>query len=376
MATQSNGGALFSISAAQQPFRLLELPPELLDMLSSANPPTLCLKSPNSLGSTNGAEAVLCTPTKTYQLRQVSTSNTVYVTSSVSAEAGSDSLGEPGVTTISQCDSTLETLAAPPDSARDTLRQMLVRFAEPEDTGRPSPLYLDRITIFAHTPMSEEECRRAWVDFAAFEMDASDGLPKRSYCPTAAGLLRAWNHIRELATLESSRISLAKSMSKNALTNILLNVDQDGECPVELRAAVLRRLAPAQELSQSNFTAWPTQDQVSIDRRTTVQWVGLTMLQARQEDVVNESTMTMKNDTFINEWKDSLPEEWRQDVQLEVLNDAYRISVEGGYMSCTPAIMAGTAAKGAASSGKPSTATAGKRKWHEKFAQARKQGKK
>ena len=39
MATQDEGGIPFSISQEQQQFRLLELPPALLDLIASPNPP-------------------------------------------------------------------------------------------------------------------------------------------------------------------------------------------------------------------------------------------------------------------------------------------------------------------------------------------------
>ena len=39
MATQNEGGIPFSISQEQQQFRLLELPPALLDLIASPNPP-------------------------------------------------------------------------------------------------------------------------------------------------------------------------------------------------------------------------------------------------------------------------------------------------------------------------------------------------
>lgn len=39
MSTQHANGSDFSIAIEQQPFRLLELPPELLELLTTPNPP-------------------------------------------------------------------------------------------------------------------------------------------------------------------------------------------------------------------------------------------------------------------------------------------------------------------------------------------------
>lgn len=265
---------------------------------------------------TNGSEVVLCTANKTYQLRQVSTSNTVYITTPIYSTSETTPIGEPGISAISQCTSTLETMAAPADSARDTLLQMLMPFAEPEDAERSSAKYLDQATVFSNTPMSDDECYKAWIKSVAFEMETSGSLPKRSYRPTATAALKAWKQVCELAASESDRIRLASPMGKNALKNVLLNSEEDQDWPVELRKAVLMRLIPLQDASMSDIYEWPTKEEVSLDRQITVQWVGVTIVQARQEANAKSSR---QKDAFINEWKDALPEEWREDAKLDVL---------------------------------------------------------
>lgn len=47
MSTQNANGSDFSIAVDQQPFRLLELPPELLELLTTPNPPKFV--NPNNL---------------------------------------------------------------------------------------------------------------------------------------------------------------------------------------------------------------------------------------------------------------------------------------------------------------------------------------
>ncbi|KAH6632355.1 hypothetical protein F5144DRAFT_573791 [Chaetomium tenue] len=68
MSIQSNPGIPLSHAPDGTGYKLLELPPELLELLESPDPPTLTLHpSPTA--------ALLKTPSKTYSLRQKNTSN-------------------------------------------------------------------------------------------------------------------------------------------------------------------------------------------------------------------------------------------------------------------------------------------------------------
>lgn len=209
----------------------------------------------------------------------------------------------------------------------DTLIQMLVPFAEPEDITRSSSRHRDQEAIFANTPMSDYECRKAWIESLAFEMDASESLPRRSYRPTAGAALKAWSQICQLAASESDRICLAEPMGNNVLNNVLLNSDEDQGWPVELRKAVLMRLVPTQDVSQSDLDDdWPTQEEVSLNRDITVQWVGVTILQAHRESTAKSSRL--KKTAFVDEWKDALPEKWREDAELDVLTVSYKLNFD------------------------------------------------
>ncbi|RFU32075.1 hypothetical protein B7463_g4243, partial [Scytalidium lignicola] len=78
MATQYAFEVPFSASQKQQAMKLLELPPELLSLLESEDPPTLTIKS--SEGSAGSpAYAILSSGDKNYQIRQKNTSNPIMV---------------------------------------------------------------------------------------------------------------------------------------------------------------------------------------------------------------------------------------------------------------------------------------------------------
>ncbi|GAB1319593.1 Sister chromatid cohesion protein DCC1 [Madurella fahalii] len=80
MSSQDNAGIPLSHAADGTGYKLLELPPELLELLESQDPPTLTLhpsptaallKAPSGDGSSSSS--------KTYSLRQKNTSNALYL---------------------------------------------------------------------------------------------------------------------------------------------------------------------------------------------------------------------------------------------------------------------------------------------------------
>ncbi len=138
MSTQDDSGILFEISNEQQNFRLLELPPTLLSLIASKDPPkyvlilnvcdlqdadmpeSLCLKSAESPNANDqskqpGLSAVLCTDDHTFQLRQVQSSNSVFVLQPSESHRDDNKFPASSLLAIAQCTSTLELV--PSDSA-------------------------------------------------------------------------------------------------------------------------------------------------------------------------------------------------------------------------------------------------------------------
>ncbi|KAK4134556.1 hypothetical protein BT67DRAFT_297510 [Trichocladium antarcticum] len=71
-----NTGIPFSHAPTGTGYKLVELPPELLELLESPNPPTYGKKKTTSLTlHPSATTALLKTPSKTYSLRQKNTSN-------------------------------------------------------------------------------------------------------------------------------------------------------------------------------------------------------------------------------------------------------------------------------------------------------------
>jgi sister chromatid cohesion protein DCC1 len=279
--SQPTSGTPFSVAADLQPCRLLELPPDLLEYLSTSDAPTLSFKARDA----TDPEAFLTTDHKTYLIRQVHTSNTLYITS--------PSQDAPGTTAISQCRSALECLPAPVRHAEDTLRSLLTTFAHPQDIDiRPSHPR-SKSHVFAHTPMSHAECQSVWKDLVAFEHSG------QSFRPTAATLASVWKWLLEIAY--ANAVNLADSVQKATIDKMLGGED---EWPRTLVDAIFLKLSA----DHSGL--------LQLQQQATVKWVGNNTLEAHREE--NKQSF-METSVFLDAWKDALPESWRPDVSLDML---------------------------------------------------------
>ncbi|KAG9725248.1 hypothetical protein KCU83_g354, partial [Aureobasidium melanogenum] len=281
MSSQSTSATPFSIAADLQPCRLLELPPDLLEYITTSDTPTLSFKAKDA----TDPEAFLTTKDKTYLLRQVHTSNTVYITTPAD--------NAQGATAISQCRSALECLPAPVRHAESTLRSLLIPFGEPQDLDiRPSnPQSKD--DVFAHTPMSHDECQTVWRDLIAFEHSG------QSFRPTALVLARVWKWLLEIAY--ANAVNLAEPVQKEIVDKML---DGEDEWPRSLVDAIFSKLSGND------------QSLLQLQQHTTVKWVGTNTLESYRQ---NNKQSIMDASVFIDSWKDALPEIWRTEANLEML---------------------------------------------------------
>lgn len=205
-------------------------------------------------------------------------------------------------------------MAAPEASAYITLKDSLFLFSEPEDAKKPLREYRDKATVFDATPMSDAECEHAWSDLVAFELTSSADLPKRCFRPCASAMIKAW--IQLLETSRSQGLSLAGTLRTSTMLEALLNPDE--EWPQELRVAIMRRLTLKHAaMSHQEHAEASLQDGSTLDRATTVQWVGTVILQAQHES--QPTSPRLQKSVFIATWKDSLPEEWREGAKIDSL---------------------------------------------------------
>lgn len=257
----------------QQQFRLLELPPELLELLESENPPEyvqtglsllsrtqadrhrLSLKSstPSTSPSTSTSDFVnLCTPTKTFLLRQVNSSNSILLIKPQGEEES--------ITSIAQCKSTLEVQAMDANtSTNSALLPLLaalpiydesdIRIDErTEDDDHPLPVaevMQERLKVFADIPFSVVECERAWTDICAFVYKNKESGAIGCHRPSARAKLMAWEKMVEGATLHG--IDLGRQFLVDDLWSAVIEeaehtVIDEYPFPRSLFDAIVRRL--------------------------------------------------------------------------------------------------------------------------------------
>ncbi|KAL4768275.1 hypothetical protein BDW60DRAFT_219883 [Aspergillus nidulans var. acristatus] len=375
MSTQSTPSILFTHQTPQQGFRLLELPPELAELLSSDDPPTLELKSPapsttNTSNATASEYVNLCTATQTYSIRQVQSSNSLHILrpsngltvrkndlkivagngngagdgdgENVDMDADADresdrdrdvNLNVEGtVTSIAKCGSTLE-LHKPAEgfSAVPYLKKLVRVFdrgdwedmngGESADEGitgseatKARNEILDR--IFADVPVSRTQCERDWVEMCAFVLlspiATEEKIPAFScWRPSAAMRLDVWKRIVEGAVLQG--IDLEKQFIVSDLWNSVLDDDGVAPFPRPLFDAVALRICELGD--EVERAALLEMKWTSIKKEACVRWVGETYLEA----TATSNAYAIAENEFLNAWKDQLPDSWREDVSIAIL---------------------------------------------------------
>ncbi|KAF2671816.1 hypothetical protein BT63DRAFT_411162 [Microthyrium microscopicum] len=317
----------FALAHEQAAFRLLELPDELLALLTSEHPPTLQIKSKGThndqASSSTNSFAVLCTDSKTYQIRQVQTSNSLHIVQQ-SPVPGQDGLKD-GLCSIATCPATLELSANSSDVGLD-LKEMLVRWDGDESTKTTRGQ--SREFIFANLPASNGEITDKWSQFCAFEVG------DRSYTPTASAILNAWKAIHMAAEAEGQ--DLAVVASNPAFFEKL--AEEEG-----LPAAFLEAIRCRMIYQNGGLT------------QTTTSWLA--------EVVLGSSPGTSLSRTvFLASWHDLLPEKWKTLATLDLIKPFTNQS--------DPTTIAWRES-GSAFSIAPSKAASSNRKWHERFKKGR-----
>ncbi|KAF1955711.1 hypothetical protein CC80DRAFT_505043 [Byssothecium circinans] len=342
MATQQDqGGVPLAIAHDLQQFRLLELPPELVELIESPNPPLLSIKSlpPATAGTPNAkpAYAVLCTPDKSFQLRQVQTSNSLYVTQPT-LEAHDDAIPAPTSRAIASCPATLELHPADGDAvsyleAVLPVYDMIDGEVDAEENHKTKP------GIFHNIPLSDGECEKAWGALVAFEMAGN------SYRPTAKTLVQVWASVNAAALAEG--VNLHTQFLMEDLAKL---VGEEGY-PISLATSLIQHLSNTEQGNRGEWTC--------LDQKTTLSFVGKMLLEAKR------GSADYLTADFLDVWKDNLPEAWRQDVELKAIENAYELPSSATIRAKSKA---GAASK--ADTAAPKAAAS--RKWHEKFAKTRK----
>lgn len=279
---------------------------------------------------------MLCTPAKTYQIRQVQTSNSLFVTQP-SLDTHSNETPIPTTCAIASCTATLE-LHSADTSAVTYLESALPIYdlvggeVDTTQNGRSKP------HVFADIPLSDAQCEQGWTDLMAFELSGS------SYRPSVNTLKQVWSSINAAALAENVKLD------SQFLGYDLAELVAEEGYPAALALAVFKYLANPEQDPHGQWAC--------LNRRKTVTHAGRTLLQARQ----NASEYLVVD--FLEEWRDQLPEAWRNDAELSV--------IEGAYSMPTPTTISVHSTTTTPANSAAPKATASKGKWHERFAKTRK----
>ncbi|OAL04179.1 hypothetical protein IQ06DRAFT_115397 [Phaeosphaeriaceae sp. SRC1lsM3a] len=341
MATQQDErGVPFAMAHEMQQFRLFELPPEIVELLDAPSPPLLSIKSQAASGASNAppAYAVLCTPSTTFQLRQVQTSNSLFITQPA-LDAHGNEIPAPVTCAVASCTTTLE-LHPSNASAAALLRDALPVYEQAADEMDATGNGRSMAAVFDDIPLSYAQCLSAWSELIAFE------LPKGSYRPSATVLVQAWSAINAATLAEGVPLD-----SQFLIDDITRAAAEEGYPPA-LITAILKHLAQEDQQCDGSWSC--------LDRSRTVAFVGQALLEARQGS-------HFPVDVFTDTWRDKLPETWRGDVQLSAIDGAYSSPTE----TTIRAKKEGTQVAVQDSPGVANKPSA--RKWHEKFGKTRKQ---
>jgi sister chromatid cohesion protein DCC1 len=305
--------------------------------------PRLSIKSQASSAASGApnakaAYAVLCTPSKTFQLRQVQTSNSLFVTQPA-LEAHGNEIPIPATRAIASCTATLE-LHPSTVSAVTLLRETLPVYdivaGDVDATGNGRT----KTSIFDDMPLSDGECQTGWNDLMAFEVD--DG----SYQPSPNALSQVWKSINTAALAEGA------TLDTQFMTDDISRAAAEEGHPLALIEAVLARLS-TDDTDRSG--PWSC-----LDQTKTVAFIGRTLLEAKR------GTDFLIAD-FTDTWEDRLPETWRKDAQLNAIEGFYEFPSDTTIKAKGKAATVASGDSAVAAALKPSA-----RKWHEKLAKTRK----
>ncbi|KAM3424407.1 hypothetical protein BST61_g6412 [Cercospora zeina] len=355
MATQD---ATAGVPIAVQPerdmqrVRLLELPADLLALVTSENPPRLYIKSKHVPPGGNAKEAhsVLCTPDKTYQIRQVSTSNSVYLIQPHDSPdphpALAGGLPRVGVEAVAKCDTSIELLPTPATSAAPYIQAALPTYASTGNYGRADGGgCATKRELFSHIPLSDAECEAGWRQLACFESTDPPGC----FIPSAKVKAEVWQSAMMAAVADG--FDVCAPFPENDIPAYA--IDLPGDWPRDIVIGVF-----------AGVSSSTPGGHLAVDEQKAVRFAGANLLQAKSEGRAIEAT------TFRKAWRDAMPEAWRSKCEFATLQGYY--SLDDNAKSIRYLDTAADAKAAADSSAKEAKSLGAKRKWHEKFKASKK----
>lgn len=235
---------------------------------------------PSTIENNNTAYVNLCTPTKTFRIRQVQSSNSIHIIKPSDGQSdviplikrqkddNDTEIAPETVTAIAKCGSTLELQGLSNEESFAAAKSMLVRILRVWDEGMTFEndddgdcdmdgsedtelatrrTVLVKKAVIDDLPFADFQCEKAWIELCAFvpENYKSPSGERPAFRPSAAVKLGTWKRILEGCILHS--IDVEKQFLVRDLWKAVLGdeVDDDREKTVSrsLFDAIIRRLA-------------------------------------------------------------------------------------------------------------------------------------
>lgn len=396
----------FNIFQPSGNVRLLELPEELLSIISdtsdreNGNQALYFKSSPATDESSENGDSKeghlhLCSNNKSWLVKQVSTSNSVYVTRTSAAIPDEDDLiayattdAGGGITAFAKPTNTLELHAVPASSSEMVANEQLTRLiptlqnalqvSSPARTSRYSISQLHEHIPAPAVIITQVLSRRCvfQLPWSTSNLNMSRDVPTeppqgaKAYIPSTKLLLETWNRIVEAATMSDTKIT------GDLEADVLLEGFSDIEDLMDNSAGdVYKAIAKTMFERDGYFVALAlikkaknVGEKDTINEMETARWVGNMILKVHDSQTGGTG---IEKESFEKQWEDAVPTGWVKYCSVEVLGSACAIELEDEkemvvwreYGQIT-AVQNGEDTKAAAPS-------KGKRKWHEKFAASR-----
>ncbi|KAL8780798.1 MAG: hypothetical protein Q9213_006299 [Squamulea squamosa] len=247
-----------------------------------------------------------------------------------------------GVTAIATCEATLE--AIPQATSCIQLLEAAIPVLTCLEGGNITAVTEARSkqAIFEDIPTSSREFDEAWRHTCALEMEG------QAFRPSSQVLWKVWRSLIAACTLKG--FSLDEGLDVDSLARTI----EEDDVPLVVLQTVIERLRVNDEV--------PLHDSIRFDPAKSVRWAGSVLLELR-----TENTGAMNLAGFLRDWKDQLPEPWRQHATLDILQENFTLPTENTIIFAKSRLNG----KGASSVAAVNATGPQARKWHEKFKNTR-----
>lgn len=417
MSTPNNGFPPVSLHLPGQfqNVRLVEVPDEIVDILSRGE--NLFFKSSPPLtfsGTDKGGNLHLCGNERSWLVKQVSTSNSLYVTqsqaSTVNHRRSSDgnenlpndlnsrdedmidvnintTLTFNYLTAISKPTNVLELYPVSATTQQNIIHEHLVNLIPPINDDLDNFMLREQSQYSCKELLHHIPAPSSLINRALAQECIGDHWQGKAYRPTLSLLLETWKRVVTFAI--SNSLELDEVLLRDKCSHLQLDdSDDDNQKGVSsIFSSIASTLSKSGGYFEENnlMTTESSSPQLRFKPQDTARWIGNLILLASKD----KATEFLTKDTFEAQWEDLVPASWVKFCSVEILLPACIVEkgengqelLQWAPFQISDDTQTGTETQNGTGREKdvaPKTAATNKnkRKWHEKFAAQRSNAKK